>query len=59
MTAGNTYIATVSIDDGDETFVEFTPVNYIFNERDRVVVLGISPSDLVACLNVLVKYWCI
>ena len=46
--AGNTYIATVSIDDDDETFVEFTPVNYIFNERERVVVLDISASDLVA-----------
>ena len=33
VTAGNTYIAMVSIDDDDETFVEFTPVNYIFNER--------------------------
>ena len=47
-TPGNTYIATVSIDDNDETFVEFTPVNYIFNERKRVVVLDISASDLVA-----------
>ena len=48
VAAGNTYIATVSIDDGDETFVEFTPVNYIFNERERVVVLDISASDLGA-----------
>ena len=46
VTAGNTYIATVSIDDDDGTFVEFTPVNYIFNERERVVVLNISASVL-------------
>ena len=49
VTPGNTYIqvATVSINDG-ETFVEFTPVNYIFKERERVVVLDISASDLGA-----------
>ena len=45
VTPDNTYIATVSIDD-DETFVEFTPLNYIFNERERVVVLNISASVL-------------
>ena len=67
VTAGNTYLATVSIDDDDETFVEFTPVNYIFNERERVVVLNISASDLGA-LNYSVEVdvlpgtaqgWCI
>ena len=64
VTPGNTYIATVSI---DETIVEFTPVNYIFNERERVVVLNISASDLGA-LNYSVEVdvlpgtaqgWCI
>ena len=54
VTAGNTYIARVSIDDDDETFVEFTPVNYIFNEQERVVVLNISASDL-GVLNYSVK----
>ena len=67
VTAGNTYIATVSIDDDGETFVEFTPVNYIYNEQERVVVLDISASDLGA-LNYSVEVdlfpgttqgWCI
>ena len=67
VTPGNTYIAMVSIDDDDETFVEFPPVNYIFNERERVVVLNISASDLGA-LNYSVEVdilpgtaqgWCI
>ena len=61
VTPGNTYIATVFINDDDETYVEFTPVNYIFNERERVVVLNISASDLGA-LNYSVEVdqgWCI
>ena len=67
VTPGNTHIATVSIDDDDETFVEFTPVNYIFNERERVVVLNTSASDLgelncsveVGILPGTAQGWCI
>ena len=47
VTPGNTNVATVSIDDDDETFVEFTPVNYIFNERESLVVL-----------NKCIRPWC-
>ena len=31
-----------------ETFVEFTPVSYIVNERERMVVLNISASGVGA-----------
>ena len=42
---GSTDVAAVFISDDDETFVEFTPVNYIVNERERVVILNIRSSD--------------
>ena len=42
---GSTDVAAVFISDDDETFVEFTPVKYIVNERERVVILNISSSN--------------
>ena len=45
VTLGSTDVAAVFISDDDETLVEFTPVKYIVNERERVVILNISSSD--------------
>ena len=46
VTPGSSSMATVFIRDDEETFVEFTPVSYIVNEREGMVVLNISASGV-------------
>ena len=48
VTPGSTDVAAIFIHDDDETIVKFTPVNYIVNDHDRVVVLNVSSSDIGA-----------
>ena len=48
VTPGSLSMATIFISDDEETFVEFTPVSYVVNERERMVVLNITASGVGA-----------
>ena len=48
VTPGSSSMATVFIRDDEDTFVEFTSVSYIVNERERIVVLNITASGVGA-----------